>query len=284
MSAQEAKTKQVKNESEHYKVLEISPDATLTEIREAYYRKVKKCHPDVNPSDEAKELFEEVHEAYKVLGNIEKRKSYDKERKPEKKGPHEHKKPSFGGTYEDKTKAETISERDKIIEQRRKAREMFYQTRKGAFPERGWNRSSEKTVGAVSMKIPIEINRMTEEQKAELCENTASNRMHNRLTNFFQKYWIDFGGHDRIDSPWFAGVSARATNLQGVPHELYANQSRTVYFWLIWVFMACVNGMLLLYEDSKTSALIRAQKSVLQSMPNDGKGMQHKEIENLFSK
>ena len=38
------------------------------------------------------------------------------------------------------------------------------------------------------MKIPIEINRMTEEQKAELCENTASNRMHNRLTNFFQKY------------------------------------------------------------------------------------------------
>ena len=173
------------------------------------------------------------------------------------------------------------------------------------------------------MKIPIEINRMTEEQKAELCENTASNRMHNRLTNFFQKYWIDFGGHDRIDSPWFAGVSARATNLQGefheffkfiftifvpsfaknlvklkfllslilrflnylgVPHELYANQSRTVYFWLIWVFMACVNGMLLLYEDSKTSALIRAQKSVLQSMPNDGKGMQHKEIENLFSK
>ena len=71
------------------------------------------------------------------------------------------------------------------------------------------------------MKIPIEINRMTEEQKAELCENTASNRMHNRLTNFFQKYWIDFGGHDRIDSPWFAGVSARATNLQGEFHEFF---------------------------------------------------------------
>ena len=152
----------------------------------------------------------------------------------------------------------------------------------GAFPERGWNRSSEKTIGAVSMKIPIHINRMTDEEYAELCENTLHNRVHIRLTKFFQKYWIDYGGHNRIDSPWFAGVAARSTNLQGVPHELYANQSRTVYYWLIWCFMVIVNGLLISYEDSKTMAQNKVQRSFLQSMPNDGIGMQHKEIERLF--
>ena len=157
----------------------------------------------------------------------------------------------------------------------------------GAFPEHGWNQSSEKTIGAVSMKVPIYINRMTEQEKAELIEKSFNTRVHNRLTKFFQTYWIDFGGHHRIDSPWFAGVSARATNPTGEPHQIYANQGRTVYFWLIWCFMVLLHGQLSEYEDAKTMVQNKIQrshreKSLLHSMPNDGKGIQKEEVKRMF--
>ena len=68
----------VKSKSEHYQVLEVPPNATVTEIREAYYRKVKSCHPDINPSEEAKAQFTLVQEAYKILTNVDKRIGYDR--------------------------------------------------------------------------------------------------------------------------------------------------------------------------------------------------------------
>ena len=67
-----------KSKSEHYQVLEVPPNATLTEIREAYYRKVKICHPDINPSEEAKRQFTIVQEAYKILSNVDRRIGYDR--------------------------------------------------------------------------------------------------------------------------------------------------------------------------------------------------------------
>ena len=53
------------SKSDYYQILGVSPNATLTEVREAYFRKVKMYHPDINPSSEAKILFEQVQEAYK---------------------------------------------------------------------------------------------------------------------------------------------------------------------------------------------------------------------------
>ena len=67
-----------KSKSEHYQVLDVPPNATLTEIREAYYRKVKICHPDINPSEEAKRQFSIVQEAYKILSNVDRRIGYDR--------------------------------------------------------------------------------------------------------------------------------------------------------------------------------------------------------------
>ena len=67
-----------KSKSEHYQVLDVPPNATLTEIREAYYRKVKICHPDINPSEEAKRQFTIVQEAYKILSNVDRRIGYDR--------------------------------------------------------------------------------------------------------------------------------------------------------------------------------------------------------------
>ena len=65
-----------------YKVLEVSQKATEEELKSSYRRLSKKYHPDVNPGNaEAEKRFQEISEAYGVLGDKEKRKAYDKERR-----------------------------------------------------------------------------------------------------------------------------------------------------------------------------------------------------------
>jgi uncharacterized protein YjbI with pentapeptide repeats len=49
-----------------YRVLEVTPQATALELRNAYLRLAKKYHPDVNPGDAEAELrFKDVNEAYR---------------------------------------------------------------------------------------------------------------------------------------------------------------------------------------------------------------------------
>ena len=60
-----------------YDVLGVSPSATQAEIKKAYLSEAKKCHPDLNPTADAKDRFQKLAEAYEVLGNLERRASYD---------------------------------------------------------------------------------------------------------------------------------------------------------------------------------------------------------------
>lgn len=61
-----------------YQVLGVPKNADDKEIKAAYRRLARKHHPDVNPgSRESEAAFKEVSEAYQVLGDPEKRKSYD---------------------------------------------------------------------------------------------------------------------------------------------------------------------------------------------------------------
>jgi hypothetical protein len=53
--------------SEYYKVLGLQTGSTVDEIKKAYRKKVRECHPDINPSAGAKELFITVTEAYEFL-------------------------------------------------------------------------------------------------------------------------------------------------------------------------------------------------------------------------
>ncbi|NNE56439.1 MAG: DnaJ domain-containing protein, partial [Flavobacteriales bacterium] len=63
---------------DYYEVLGISKDASESEIKKAYRKLALKFHPDKNPDDKAaEEKFKEAAEAYDVLGNAEKRKTYD---------------------------------------------------------------------------------------------------------------------------------------------------------------------------------------------------------------
>lgn len=58
----------MKNKLAYYRILNLSPTATLDEIKTAYRKLAKRYHPDVNPESEvAEEKFKEIAEAYQSL-------------------------------------------------------------------------------------------------------------------------------------------------------------------------------------------------------------------------
>lgn len=61
-----------------YSVLEVDKSATPEDIKKAYRRLSKKYHPDLNSGDKvSEEKFKEINEAYSVLSDPDKRRSYD---------------------------------------------------------------------------------------------------------------------------------------------------------------------------------------------------------------
>ncbi|CAN9511449.1 unnamed protein product [Ophioblennius macclurei] len=63
----------------YYDILKVSPSATQSQIKTAYYKQSFIYHPDKNPGNaEASQQFTAVSEAYTVLGNISLRRKYDR--------------------------------------------------------------------------------------------------------------------------------------------------------------------------------------------------------------
>ncbi|XP_063239313.1 dnaJ homolog subfamily C member 30, mitochondrial [Bacillus rossius redtenbacheri] len=76
-------TQQFSVNSQHlkslYDSLGLTPKATQSDIKTAYYKLSKIHHPDKNEgSQEAADKFRDITEAYEVLGNLGLRKRYDK--------------------------------------------------------------------------------------------------------------------------------------------------------------------------------------------------------------
>jgi molecular chaperone DnaJ len=66
------------SEKDYYKILEVSKDASPDEIKKAYKKQALKYHPDRNEGDkDAEEIFKKAAEAYEVLSDEAKRKTYD---------------------------------------------------------------------------------------------------------------------------------------------------------------------------------------------------------------
>ena len=63
---------------DYYEVLGVSKDSSKDDIKKAYRKLAVQNHPDKNPGDkEAEERFKEATEAYEVLGDEQKRQTYD---------------------------------------------------------------------------------------------------------------------------------------------------------------------------------------------------------------
>nr|XP_046170712.1 dnaJ (Hsp40) homolog, subfamily C, member 30b [Oncorhynchus gorbuscha] len=63
----------------YYDILRVSPSATQSQIKTAYYKQSFIYHPDKNPdNEEATQRFSEITEAYSVLGSMALRRKYDR--------------------------------------------------------------------------------------------------------------------------------------------------------------------------------------------------------------
>ena len=82
---------------DYYEVLGVPRDADTEDIRRAYRKLARENHPDINKDPEAEDRFKEISEAYEVLRDEERRRQYDRVRRPGRNGQDMSAADGFGG-------------------------------------------------------------------------------------------------------------------------------------------------------------------------------------------
>jgi DnaJ-class molecular chaperone len=69
--------------TDYYAVLGVQSEDSTDFIKKRFKALAQKYHPDLNPNnlEEAEIRFKEINEAWQILGNEEKRKKYDEQRR-----------------------------------------------------------------------------------------------------------------------------------------------------------------------------------------------------------
>ena len=63
---------------DYYEVLGLKRNASDADLKGAFRKLAKDCHPDHNPEDKsAEQRFKEINEAYETLKDPQKRAAYD---------------------------------------------------------------------------------------------------------------------------------------------------------------------------------------------------------------
>jgi hypothetical protein len=65
--------------SDYYNVLGLATGSTVDQIKKAYRKKARECHPDINPAPDAKDMFITITEAYEFLLTYHEKISNDDE-------------------------------------------------------------------------------------------------------------------------------------------------------------------------------------------------------------
>lgn len=65
------------NIKNYYQILSVPRNASQKEIKEAYYEKARLHHPDTNKNSSGSMKFQEISEAYEILSDNAKRRTYD---------------------------------------------------------------------------------------------------------------------------------------------------------------------------------------------------------------
>ena len=64
----------------YYLILEVSPNASIQDIKASFRRLARQYHPDLNPNDAiAAERFKQISQAYDILSDTTKRRRYDRD-------------------------------------------------------------------------------------------------------------------------------------------------------------------------------------------------------------
>jgi len=62
---------------DYYAMLNVSHEASMKEIKSSFRKLAMKFHPDKNKTEGAEVVFQELSEAYSILGDVEKKAEYD---------------------------------------------------------------------------------------------------------------------------------------------------------------------------------------------------------------